>query len=972
MSVPGRARSTSSTSTNAMSTPVSAGKRRPGVLSPLSSFNASSSSSTPGYAPSTSMSQASLPSLYRNQSTMSASASVAGSLATTTATTQPGPVRFKRGHARRKANANTLASQRTMNPDELDLMALEDPDEVFRMFGVRDVRGLEKRARDAAEAKVSELRTMVGERYRDLLSAADSIVRMKFASEKLVERLERIESAISRSSDATLDTPTKRPEHLKLHSRTLSNAEQPRTLSDPPTLSLTLQLFLSLPSIIDGLLDSSLHLQAARLEGVGRLIYRELSSYGEEDEDGQRVLQAAFPIIERQWKIVGTLRTVITRRASADLSIWDKPVIRTAETLAAIMLLDNVTVPEALEALLHARSKALAAATAVTAEQLDSQNAIQERIRNVLGLLLDTVSTATTVFGSPSDSSTASTGLLVQLLQELQRPTGSTHCESPQLCPILQTVPDYPSLARHLPQDILEYRPHIALDDAKSFRPDQAQADIRDWLQRESTAALDVIRSWIEQLSGGAHALWVVRDSVRFSLGKASTSPYAQSLLRQLEGVIEARLDTVYRSRLAQFVSNVSLRLESLLSELGSSPSDLSTAHHLFEHPLALPQPQHYTSRSSRHGKGPEPFETFLNQVDKRKYGRSPLIDKSLSAFEDEAAELGRDVQEWLEPGDDQARRLRRTFSAAWLESLEGAANALANVLDNVQSNVDQSLFIGNLAHQLALSSVFSRNPLPEIAVSEHDVGDESLDGPRLKLQAIQQGSLSLWRNQTVERCVGKLQETVSTASLSSPATTVWAWEASQLKSAGKLDFELPAQPSSGILSLLRSLVSSLLRVGLHRVSADNSIVNALLAAVERDSLAVASDFVKQLTAFQCEALTKRALATQVAWDITLLRRIWGRERRRVEWDQFESDLTRLADLGSFDSDRLAQSTYNYLQRTQMILYPLVSELKPDETTQTWLLLGAPQSAGINSSEFKSLAGLVKPGPRLGLLPTRT
>jgi hypothetical protein len=35
----------------------------------------------------------------------------------------------------------------SMNPDELDLMALEDPDEVFRLFGVRDVTGLEKRAR---------------------------------------------------------------------------------------------------------------------------------------------------------------------------------------------------------------------------------------------------------------------------------------------------------------------------------------------------------------------------------------------------------------------------------------------------------------------------------------------------------------------------------------------------------------------------------------------------------------------------------------------------------------------------------------------------------------------------------------------------------------------------------------------------------------------------------------------------------
>lgn len=50
--------------------------------------------------------------------------------------------------------------------------------------------------RDAADAKVAELRTMVGERYRDLLSAADSIVRMRGAAEKLVDCLEQAETGL--------------------------------------------------------------------------------------------------------------------------------------------------------------------------------------------------------------------------------------------------------------------------------------------------------------------------------------------------------------------------------------------------------------------------------------------------------------------------------------------------------------------------------------------------------------------------------------------------------------------------------------------------------------------------------------------------------------------------------------------------------------------------------------------------------
>lgn len=53
---------------------------------------------------------------------------------------------------------------------------------------------------DAAAAKVAELRTMVGERYRDLLSAADSIVRMRSAAVKLVDRLDAVHQGVENSA----------------------------------------------------------------------------------------------------------------------------------------------------------------------------------------------------------------------------------------------------------------------------------------------------------------------------------------------------------------------------------------------------------------------------------------------------------------------------------------------------------------------------------------------------------------------------------------------------------------------------------------------------------------------------------------------------------------------------------------------------------------------------------------------------
>lgn len=74
-------------------------------------------------------------------------------------------------------------------PEDLELLTIEDPDELFQAFTVREVRLLAHRARLDAAKKQEDLRQMVGERYRDLLGAADSIVRMKVSSLGLLDML---------------------------------------------------------------------------------------------------------------------------------------------------------------------------------------------------------------------------------------------------------------------------------------------------------------------------------------------------------------------------------------------------------------------------------------------------------------------------------------------------------------------------------------------------------------------------------------------------------------------------------------------------------------------------------------------------------------------------------------------------------------------------------------------------------------
>lgn len=55
-------------------------------------------------------------------------------------------------------------------------------------------------------------------------------------------------------------------------------------------------------------------------------MYRQLSEFElppEHEDDEPRRLLEAFPIVEKQWETLSTLRPVVLRRALADLENWD-------------------------------------------------------------------------------------------------------------------------------------------------------------------------------------------------------------------------------------------------------------------------------------------------------------------------------------------------------------------------------------------------------------------------------------------------------------------------------------------------------------------------------------------------------------------------------------------------------------------------------------------------------------------------
>lgn len=67
---------------------------------------------------------------------------------------------------------------------------LRDPAALFETHGAEEIRGLERQVRAEIEHKKEELRQMVGERYRDLIEAADTIGQMRRRALGLVDAVQ--------------------------------------------------------------------------------------------------------------------------------------------------------------------------------------------------------------------------------------------------------------------------------------------------------------------------------------------------------------------------------------------------------------------------------------------------------------------------------------------------------------------------------------------------------------------------------------------------------------------------------------------------------------------------------------------------------------------------------------------------------------------------------------------------------------
>uniref|UniRef100_A0A674AVJ2 Conserved oligomeric Golgi complex subunit 1 n=1 Tax=Salmo trutta TaxID=8032 RepID=A0A674AVJ2_SALTR len=390
---------------------------------------------------------------------------------------------------------------------------IRDPTVLFERYNTEEIRGIERKVRGEIEHKKEELRQMVGERYRDLIDAADTIGEMRQCSES----------------------------KLSLSPHQVQRQSQEKFY----TMASQIKLLLEIPERIWSSMEASQYLQATQLYLLCCHLHRQL--HLEAGGPQYSPVLARFPILVRQVAAAGHFRSTILLDSKSVLrgrAVSDQAI---AEALVSTMLLEDSSPRQALADFLLARKASI--------QQLLNQPqhgaGIKAQVCSLVELLVTTLYQAYAVFyvapeGSPRlGDGGLSSGLLFTTLENVTSttPTGRR---------VLQEEVSTGSWFKYLPSSIAEFQPAL-----RTLAQPIQREQLRDTLQQWINTCKEDIRNGVSSLLvyvNSLKGLASIRDAVWDLLSTDSISQHwsfiCQRLLERPLALWEDFLQQLFLQRL--------------------------------------------------------------------------------------------------------------------------------------------------------------------------------------------------------------------------------------------------------------------------------------------------------------------------------------------------------------------------------------------------------------------------------------
>ncbi|XP_075850821.1 conserved oligomeric Golgi complex subunit 1 isoform X2 [Microcebus murinus] len=464
----------------------------------------------------------------------------------------------------------------------LKRLDLRDPAALFETHGAEEIRGLERQVRAEIEHKKEELRQMVGERYRDLIEAADTIGQMRRCAEGLVDAVKATDQycARLRHPGSAAPPPAQDP--------------QPQQPSQQNFYSMAAQikLLLEIPEKIWSSMETSQYLHATQLY----LLCCHLHSLLQLDSSSSRYspVLSRFPILIRQVAAASHFRSAILHESKMLLKCQAVSDQAVAEALCSIILLEESSPRQALTDFLLARK--------ATIQKLLNQphhgTGIKDQICSLVELLAATLNQAHALFytlpeGALPDPSLPC-GLLFSTLETVtaQHPTGKG-------TGVLQGEMKLCSWFKHLPASVVGFQP-VLRTLAHPISPEYLRDTLQKWIhmcnediKNGITNLLLYVKS-MKGLAGIRDAMWelLTNESTNHSWDVICRRLLEKPLLfweDMMQQLFLDRLQTLTKEGFESISNSSKELLVSALQELESSTSSPTSNKHIhFEHNLSL------------------------------------------------------------------------------------------------------------------------------------------------------------------------------------------------------------------------------------------------------------------------------------------------------------------------------------------------------------------------------------------------
>ncbi|KAH9518338.1 Golgi transport complex subunit 1 [Bulinus truncatus] len=301
-----------------------------------------------------------------------------------------------------------MASHRLAEP--VNNIQRADSNVLFERHTIEEIRNLEKKTRSDIEKKKEDLRVMVGERYRDLIDAADTITDMKTSAENVMKSISRMEELCS----------SMRQKHMvrgaSFHINVKNDFDKNRKEMDFYGTAAQIKLLMDIPEKIWSNVDSQEYLKATQLYLLARHINASLHLDSQLSAD----VVTWFPVLTRQWAAISHFKSTILQGCRLLLTDTESDLTdqHMAEILCSIILLEDSTPRQVFNEFLLARTKALQ-------QILHSGHQINVKLQvtGISRLLTSTLRQIYSVFycqESPTTESTQfTTGLLLATLDSV-------------------------------------------------------------------------------------------------------------------------------------------------------------------------------------------------------------------------------------------------------------------------------------------------------------------------------------------------------------------------------------------------------------------------------------------------------------------------------------------------------------------------------------------------------------------------